>query len=372
MFLKKKHTIKLFIIIIFILIFSFQLTAANSTPEIKSDLIDSFNVHVKNKEINGITFSPFLNKFGFTLVQDTIINKDNPFSEFTTFIEGEDNKLYKANSAYSHFKDNKWFWIGETKINGKNIKITHVFKLKELMDNKDLNYLNMKVIISSKDSIMSLKYLKIYNEIPAANYNELEDSIVISSLNKQEEGINSFLALFDYTEDLMLKVNSDNNKVLIGREVKLNNFNQEKTVWENNFINVKAWGIEIVNNLVYNLKNYQIDIFPELKVYGFTDQKEVKKDDVITYTYLIMNTGMDVASNIKLEVDIVDGFSYLENSSKGDQGILILEPLGKEKKILESEEDLIINNDVNSLLWKIAGEIRPTEIKTLNFKVRVK
>lgn len=372
MFLKKKHTIKIFIIMIFIIIFSFQITSANPAPEIKGDLIDSFNVHVKNKEINGVTFSPFLNKFGFSLAKDAIINKDDSLSKFTTFIEGEDNRLYTVNSVFSHFKDNKWFWIGEAEIAEKNIKLTHVFKLRELMDNKDLNYLNMEVIISSKDSLESLKYLKIYNEIPASNYSKLKDSIVISSLNKQKKGTNSFLALFDYTEDLMLKNNSDNNKVLIGRKIKLNNNEQEKVVWENNFINVKAWGIVPVNDLVYNLKNYQVDTFPELEVYGFTDQKEVKKGDVIAYTYLIMNTGMEVASNVKLEVDIADDFSYLENSSKGDQGILILEPLGKEEKILELEEDLIINDEVNSLLWKITGEIKTTEIKILNFKVKVK
>ncbi len=372
MFRMKKHTIKVFIMMIFLFIFSFQLNAANPAPEINSALIDNFNVNVENRKLNGITFSPFFNKFGFSLATEAAINKENSLSEFTTFIEGKDNRMYKVNSKYSHYNDNKWFWVGEAEIADKSIKLTHVFKLKKLGNNNDLSYLNMKVNISSKDSLKSLEHLKIFNEIPASKYNKLEDSIVISSLNKQKEGINSFLALFDYTEDLMLKINSDNNKVSIGKKINLNNFEQEKIVWENNFINVKSWGIKPINNLVYNLKNYQNDTFPELKVFGFTDQKEAKKGDVITYTYLIMNTGMDVASNVKLEVDIADDLSYLENSSQGDQGILILKPIGKEKKISELEEDIEINEEVNSLLWKIVGDIKTAEIKILNFKVQVK
>lgn len=369
MFFRNK-IIKIFIILTFIFIFSFQVSAATSAPEIKSFLIDKFSVQVQSKKVNGITFYPFLNEFGFTA--DQALNKDNLLSEFTTFIE-VDNKLYKLNSAFSHFEDNKWYWKAEAEIAGSNVKLTHVFELKELDDNKDLSFLNMKVIISADNSLVSLNDLNIYNEIPASDFNKLEESIIISNLNKKS-GINSFLALFDYTENIMLEMNSENDTILIGRRIKLNNSEEQKTVWESNLINVNSWEKEVVNNLVKNLKNYQLDTFPELNVFGFTEQKEVKQGDVVSYNYYIMNTGMEAASNIRLDVDIAEGLSYLENSSTGDQGTLILEPLGKEKKILkpESEKDLIINDQVRSLVWEIAGEIKTAEIKVLNFKVKVK
>ncbi len=330
-FERQKFYSLILLMLISVLVFPAQLVESNNGALVESNFIEKFNVKANMSKVNEITYLPIMGQFGFTSVIDEMNSDETPY--FTTFIETETDQIYKIKSKLIKSDQDKWLWQGQFQLNDKQIIISHLFKIKNLSNVNNSDYLELSVKIHSNSSFSDK--LEVYNLIPASNFNKTDNSLLISEPGKNDSVIYNYLAFFNYSSqtDLsskFLTINKQEQKVIkIGNTIDMIEAKKESVVWKADLISVKAWDITIIDNLIHNLKDANNNIFPELQVYGVTDKTEVEKGDIITYTYFLMNIGMEAANNIQLKVDIPDNAIYLELSSEGDEGLLYLKPDGK-------------------------------------------
>ena len=374
-FERQKFYSLILLMLISVLVFPTQLVESNNGALVESNFIEKFNVKANMSKVNEITYLPIMGQFGFTSVIDEMNSDETPY--FTTFIETETDQIYKIKSKLIKSDQDKWLWQGQFQLNENQITISHLFKIKNLNNVNNSEYFELSVKIYSNSSFSDK--LEVYNLIPASNFNKTDNSLLISEPGKNDSVIYNYLAFFNYSSqtDLSSKfliINKQEQKVIkIGNTIDMIEAKKESVVWKADLISVKAWDITIIDNLIHNLKDANNNIFPELQVYGVTDKTEVEKGDIITYTYFLMNIGMEAANNIQLKVDIPDNAIYLERSSEGDEGLLYLKPVGKKVRIGgESEKELVMNNNVKDLEWKVTDKIEPVMIKKLSFQVKIK